>query len=292
MEPVDVVHYTDPACPWAYSSEPFFTALRYRYGDGLRWRTVMIGLAETAEDYVRRGYKPDRRAQSNARFGRRFGMPMLHAARSRMQGTGRACRAFKSAERQGDALAQAFLRELRFGWFCTVDLLDEDEGIRAAAGRVPGLDPDAVVAGIGDPEVEAAYQADKAEARSASETGTPAVLQDKTANTDGALRFTAPSLVFSRGGERLVAGGWQSLEAYDVCVANLAPDLERRAEPAPEDLLATTPFGVTTEEVARACTHPLEDCDRVAVEERLLELAFAGTARRRPLGDDALWLPA
>jgi 2-hydroxychromene-2-carboxylate isomerase len=292
MEPVDVVHYTDPACPWAYSSEPFFTALRYRYGDGLRWRTVMIGLAETAEDYVRRGYKPDRRAQSNARFGRRFGMPMLHAARSRMQGTGRACRAFKASERQGDDLAQAFLRELRFGWFCTVDWLDDDDGIRAAAGRVPGLDADAVVDGIDDPDVEAAYQADRSEARSASVAGTPAVMQDKAANTDGAVRFTAPSLVFSRGGERLVAGGWQSLEAYDVCVANLAPDLERRPEPAPEELLATRPFGVTTEEVARSCTHPLEDCDRVAVEERLLELVFAGQARRRPLGDDALWLPA
>ena len=36
MEPVDVVHYTDPACPWAYSAEPFFAAGGLtRYGAGL-----------------------------------------------------------------------------------------------------------------------------------------------------------------------------------------------------------------------------------------------------------------
>ena len=43
---IDVVHYTDPGCPWAYSAEPFIRALEWRYGDGLTWRTCLIGLAE------------------------------------------------------------------------------------------------------------------------------------------------------------------------------------------------------------------------------------------------------
>ena len=47
------------------------------------------------------------------------------------------------------------------------------------------------------PDVLAAYEADRAEARSAE--GSPASVQGKTADTDGAERFTAPTLVFGDG---------------------------------------------------------------------------------------------
>ena len=49
---IDVVHYTDPGCPWAYSTEPFVRALEWRYGDGLNWRTCLIGLAEDPQRYA------------------------------------------------------------------------------------------------------------------------------------------------------------------------------------------------------------------------------------------------
>ena len=49
---VEVVHYTDPSCPWAYSAEPFMRALEWRYGDGLAWRLVMIGLREDTSSLV------------------------------------------------------------------------------------------------------------------------------------------------------------------------------------------------------------------------------------------------
>ncbi len=45
----------------------------------------------------------------------------------------------------------------------------------------------------------------------------------------------APSLALSRDGLRLVAGGFQPVEAYDVLVANLDPDLLR--EPLGDDAL-------------------------------------------------------
>ena len=96
--------------------------------------------------------------------------------------------------------------------------MDTDEAIADVAATVDGLDAAAVVALLDDPAVEAAYQSDRAEARAALE---PAILQGKTARTDGPERFTAPSLVFRHGDRVLVAGGWQPLEAYDVCVANL-----------------------------------------------------------------------
>ena len=41
---IEVTHFTDPGCPWAYSAWPAHATLRWRYGDALRWTNVMIGL--------------------------------------------------------------------------------------------------------------------------------------------------------------------------------------------------------------------------------------------------------
>jgi predicted DsbA family dithiol-disulfide isomerase len=48
---VDVASFTDPLCPWAYSFEPVLRTLEARFGDQLRFRTVLIGLAEDREHY-------------------------------------------------------------------------------------------------------------------------------------------------------------------------------------------------------------------------------------------------
>jgi hypothetical protein len=117
------------------------------------------------------------------------------------------------------------------------------------------------------------------------------ILQDKHADTDGADRFTAPSVVFERDGRRLVAGGWQSFAVYDVMVANLAPELERRETPEPGELLPHFPYGLTTQEVAVACTANLKEVEREATLRKLVVLAAEGKARRVDVGDDALWIP-
>ncbi len=135
---VDVIHFTDPACPWAYSAEPDLNALRYRYGTGLRWRRVMIGLAETHEQYDARGYRPENSARSRTSFARRFGMPFRFEARSRNLGTGLPCRAVKAAELQDDDLAEALLRALRFGYFATPLVMDTEDAIRTQAETVAG----------------------------------------------------------------------------------------------------------------------------------------------------------
>ncbi len=288
---VDVIHFTDPGCPWAYSAEPDLNALRYRYGNALRWRRVMIGLAEGAEQYDARGYKPEKSAIGRTSFARRFGMPFRFEARTRNQGTGLACRAVKAAELQDDDLAEALLRALRFGYFATALLMDTDEAIRTQAAMVTGLDVDRLMTDLHSDAVETAYQADREETRNADVTGRPMILQDKHANTDGANRFTAPSVLFERDGQRLVAGGWQSFDVYDAMVANLAPDAERRETPAPADLLPHFPHGLTTQEVAVACTANLKETDREGTLRKLVSLAYDGKARRTDIGDDALWIP-
>ena len=288
---VDVIHFTDPACPWAYSAEPDLNSLRFRYGAGLRWRRVMIGLAETHEQYDARGYRPENSARSRTSFARRFGMPFRFEARSRNVGTGLPCRAVKAAELQDDDLAEALLRALRFGYFATPLMMDTEEAIRTQAETVAGLDVDRLLTDLKSDAVEQAYQSDRAETRNAGVTGRPMILQDKHADTDGADRFTAPSVLFERDGRRLVAGGWQSFAVYDAMVANLAPELERRETPEPGDLLPHFPHGLTTQEVAVACTANLRETDREGTLRKLVALGFEGKARRVDIGDDALWFP-
>jgi 2-hydroxychromene-2-carboxylate isomerase len=286
---ISAVLHTDPACPWAYSAIPALRALEWRYGDQLDWRLVVIGLTERASQYVERGYTPLRAARSQAAFRDRFGMPFAATPKARMAGTSRACRLVAAARIDAPGSEWRVLRALQLANFTTTMLLDEDRDLAAALRGVPGLDGDALVARIDDPDVVAAYERDREEARSAA--GSAAELQGKTATTDGPVRFTAPSLVLGLDGSRLVAGGWQPLPAYDVLVANLDPSLRREPPPdGPAPLLERFPEGLTTQEVAVLLARGNDDPDRAAAERALQELTAAGGAARVPMANDALWV--
>lgn len=287
--PLEVVHYTDPGCPWAYSAEPFVRALEWRYGGGLVWRTCLIGLAEDRRRYDDLGYTGALMTQWHIEFRDRFGMPFSTAPRERPAATGPACRLVVSARRQGHEAADAVLRALRFSWFTDPRPHDEPAVLEPIVRSVPGIDHDAVLAGLGDPEVEAAYQDDKRRSRTILP---PAAAQGKTADADGEERYTAPSLTFELDGRMLVAAGWQPLAAYDVCVANLAPQLPQRGPAGPAEALPAFPRGLTTYELALIAAARNDEPDRAAVEAELVQLAADGRARRVPLGSDALWLPA
>src|SRR5438445_11489130 len=112
---ISVTHFTDPGCPWAYSASPALAVLRWRYGDGLDWRLVTIGLTEDAEAYVRRGYTPARSATGYLKFDRRFGLPFGHEPRPRMVATGRACRAIVATRLRHPGREWAALRALQLG---------------------------------------------------------------------------------------------------------------------------------------------------------------------------------
>jgi 2-hydroxychromene-2-carboxylate isomerase len=264
--------------------------LRWRYGDALRWRLVMIGLTERAEQYVARGYTPARQALGYVRF-RRYGMPLSTLPRRRIAATGRMCRAVVATRVLApDRELEAF-RALQLGMFTGGLVLDEDEQIALALERVPGLDVRAVVDALDDDEVEQRYEADRAESRTAE--GTPTEFQGKAAQTDGPVRYTAPSLIFALDGQRAEAGGFQPVEAYDVVLANLDPTLERRSPPdSALDVLREAPHPLSTAEVAAVLAHGNEPPDREAAEAQLIELVDAGSATREDAGDSALWAPA
>lgn len=284
--------YTDAACPWAYSANPALRVLEWRYGEQLSWRLVMIGLREDASALIARGYDPTRAVVGHHTFRERYGMPFGLVPKERPAGTGRGCRAVVVARIHTPGSEWRVLRALQLANFTTSLLLDDDDAIRAALREVPEIDADAIVERLDDAEVAEEYERDKAEARSAA--GTAAESQRKTSTSDGPVRFTAPSIVFERESETLVAGGWQPLLAYDILIANLDPGLERKPPPdGPEPLLEHFPDGLTTAEVAGLLAEgPDPIADLEGTERTLLDLAARGVARRVPLGQDALWFAA
>jgi protein-disulfide isomerase-like protein with CxxC motif len=285
MGRIRVAHITDPGCPFAYGAEAMVTALRWRYGRRLDWRLVMIGLAEDPSEYEDRGYTAEWLTQAWLGF-RDTGMPFTLAPRSRVIATGRACRVVVAARLDVPKLAWRILRALRFGWFSTQLLLDEDDALRSVLETIPGVDADALIDRLDDDDVEEAYQRDRAEARSAA--GSPAAAQGKA--KDG--RYTAPTLIFEMDTQRLEAGGSQPLAVYDAMVANLDPRLERRRQAA-NALEAVEAFdhGLTTREVALILAAPGAEPDDRAAAEQLIHYTATERIGCVPLGNDALWVP-
>jgi predicted DsbA family dithiol-disulfide isomerase len=284
---IEATLYTDPGCPWAYSAIPALRVLDWRYGAQLHWRLVMIGLSEDASRYEELGYTPLRAALGQMDF-RRYGMPFLPEPKTRMSATARACRAVVAARLASPGSEWQVLRALQLANFTTPLLLDDDAALADALRDVSGIDADELVARLDHPDVSAAYQRDRTEARQAA--GSPAELQGKTAVADGVVRFTAPTVVFERGDQRLVAGGFQPVEAYDVLLANLDPTLARAAAPeTPLPLVERFADGITTQGVALAMAQGNDAPDIRAAEGALLELAAGGAVTREQLGDGAVW---
>jgi hypothetical protein len=215
-------------------------------------------------------------------------MPFATSPRERIHGTWPMCRVVVATRLQAPEREWTVFRALQFAQFTSTRFLEDPDELRAAIEWVPGIDAEAIVAASVSPEVEQAFTGDRDEARTAA--GSPTEFQGKSANYDGRVRYTAPSVKFTAGERTLEAGGFQPVEAYDVLVANLDPSLERRTPPEdPAELLEYFSDGLTTQEVAQLLTSGNDRPDRAEAERLLLELVFDGRAERHPLGGDALW---
>ena len=289
---VAVTHFTDPGCPWAYSARPALRTVEWRFGDQLDWELVVIGLTEDPKQYEERGYTPERMVSSWPVYHERFGMPFGYQVKAGVSATSRACRAVMLASEQSHELGEAALSALQFMHFTTIQMLQDPAAIAAALGEVDGLDGDAIVARLEDADVLERYEAQRTRARQAAGGATEA--QGKSADSDGPVRYTAPSLIFTApDGSSLEAGGFQTIEAYDVILANLDPTLVRR--PAPESATEVFEFfgqPLTTAEIAAVMAEKMMPPNTGAVLAELQELAAEGKVVRDLLGDDALWRTA
>jgi protein-disulfide isomerase-like protein with CxxC motif len=288
--PVSLTHFSDPHCPWAYSASPAHAVLRWRFGAQLDWRLVLIGLSEGPERMLSAGYTPARSAQGYRKWARRFGMPFGGQPRERVTSTGLSCRLVVATRLHQPEQELLVFRALQLAQFTSTLLLDTPEGLRAALTTLgDGVDADLLITALDSEAVQDAYQADRVLARSAA--GSPTEVQGRAANSDGAVRYTAPSIIFTIGdGRSLEVGGFQPLESYDTALANLDPTLERRP-PAedPLDVLCALPYAPATREVAACMTSNLDELDEDAAERALIAAAGEGAVRREAVGTSALW---
>ena len=267
-----ITEYTDPGCPWAYSAEPFRRRLLWLYGQCLEWQSRMVVLAESAEDYAERGFTPERQAAAYAAIAGEHGMPIDTRVRPRLAATAPACRAVVATRLHAPERTAILLRRLRIRNF-SGELLDDPATI-AAAARDAGLDPSQLERWSATAAVENALAEDMAMARRPMPAAR--VLDHKLANWSGGRRYTCPSYEIVRlaDGVRIAVPGFQPFAVYDVILANLVPDLERRAAPeSVEEVLRFTGTPLASKEVAVVCDIDLprarEALGRVAVEQHV-----------------------
>lgn len=283
--------FSDPGCPYGYSASPDLHLLGWRYAHGVDFRLRMIGLADTPAVYENKGLTPLLVGKHGVTMRNRYGMPFSSHVKSRIWGTGTACRAVIATGIASPGLEWQALRALQFTQFTTSNLIDEESTVREALATVTGLDVDAVVGAIDSPEVTARYEADREAARSAA--GSAAELQGKTAADGDLVRYTAPTLILEDVDNRLIAGGMQSIEVYDAVVANSTNAPEPHPDPdGPLDALARFPYGLTTREVAMLLAGRTDQIDTEKTERQLVALTADGSVIRTPLGNDALWTVA
>jgi 2-hydroxychromene-2-carboxylate isomerase len=284
--PIKARLFNDPSCPFGYSASPALRAIEWRYRDQIDWHLVTIGLSEPGDPPK---FKPEKQATIFAGMRDRYGMPFAIEPKIRPATSARACQAIVATRMLQPGFEWRVLRTLQLLQFNTPLLLDDDDQLRAALGSVEDLNVDLVMTAIDSPEVQKAYFEDHAAARSAA--GGAAALQGKTAASDEGHRYTAPSVIFSRGDLAIEAGGFQTAEAYDVIVANLDPQLRRHDSPEdPLDALNLYPGGLSTQEVAAIMTTGNDAPDRAAAERQLVSLQAERRVRRIAMGNDAIWI--
>jgi 2-hydroxychromene-2-carboxylate isomerase len=266
---VRITEFTDPTCPWAYSAEPFRHRLAWLYEGRIEWEPRMVVLAHTREEQADK-FSPEEAAAAFERIAAEHLMPIDTRPRPYVPPSVEACRLVVACRVHADrrTLRRA-LRSLRIRNF-RGELVDEPTTIAAAAADA-GVGPE-LDAWLADPAVAAELSEDEGLARRPMPAAR--VLDHKLANWSGGRRYTCPSYEITRleDGVTISIPGFQPFAVYDAVLANLVPDLDRRA--APESVAAVLEwrrFPLSTQEVATVCdipfAHAREELGRIAAQE-------------------------
>jgi predicted DsbA family dithiol-disulfide isomerase len=233
-----VAEYTDPACPWAWGSEPKFRRLRAvlaQAGPGaVAWRRVFGILFDEGEPPA-----PDPAAEAAW---------YLEEVREISGHTGAPCPArldwvtatswpaslaAKAAELQGAQAAEAVLHRLRETTFLDGRPADTPERVLAALQELPLVDLKQLADDAASPAILEAVRRDHAETRRPC----PEVFAiDEPLRHSGRAkplgedpgdghRYALPTLVFTGSAGRAVVAGWRPAEEYLGAVARAEPSL-------------------------------------------------------------------
>ncbi|HEV2635416.1 MAG TPA: DsbA family protein [Actinocrinis sp.] len=229
-----VVEYTDPACPWAWGSEPKFARLRELLGPAAAWRRVFGILFDETDDLP-----PDEAAaaaeaawyhEELAEIATHTHAPYPETLAWVSASSWPASLACKAAQAQGPQVAEAVLARLRETTFVDGRPADTPERVLAALGGLPGLDLPALAEAAAGPEVLAAVRRDWAETRDPCrevlelrEPGRhPGRAKPLGEDPSDGFRYALPTLVFQGPGGRAVVPGWRPLEEYLAAAAHVA----------------------------------------------------------------------
>jgi 2-hydroxychromene-2-carboxylate isomerase len=268
---LSITHFTDPACPFAFSAEPTRYRLRWLYGDQLAWQNRMIVLTLDPGE-------AEKLAEGAPGLQRRYGMQIDPAPYPRTASSEPACRAVVAARLHAPAAEDALLRRIRV-LVMAGGLIDEPELLAQAAGEA-GLDPASVAAWSASPAVDDALRADIDAARSPS--GAARALDHKLGGPRTQRRYTAPSYEITNRSTGSAASipGFNPAEVYETAIANLAPELDRRARPASvEAVLAWAREPLATVEVAAVA----------GLDPSATRAALSEVARPIPAGAEFYW---
>ncbi|WP_345941053.1 DsbA family protein [Streptomyces sp. SID4917] len=216
---VRITEYTDPACPWAWGSEPVFRSLRQTLGPRARWRQVFGILFDEDDDPA-----PDPDAE--ARWYERFIHEVTahtHAPYARRlhwltRTSWPASLAATAARSQGAEIAERVLRRLRESTFVVGAPADTPAGILGAVRDIPGLDTDRLLRDLAAPRTREAVRSDWAETRAPL----PEVLgldgpgphPGRAKEVGDRRRYALPTLLFEGPGGRVCVPGWRPVETY------------------------------------------------------------------------------
>ncbi|WP_329459245.1 DsbA family protein [Streptomyces sp. NBC_01497] len=229
-----VTEFTDPACPWAWGSEPALRLLGHTLGPLWRWRRVFGILFDEDDDEA-----PDPSAEARWYDGfirevaAHTGAPYPEALRWLTRSSWPASAAAKAAETQGREVGERVLRRLRESTFVHGTPADTADGIRWAVTGVPGLDVGRLMDEAASAATRAAVAADRAQARRpiAEVVG----LDGDGPHPGGAKelargrRYALPTLLFEGPGGRVCAPGWQSFDAFLAAAGRAAGSSAQRA---------------------------------------------------------------
>lgn len=248
MGRVDVTIYTDPGCPFGFNAQRQEAQLQWHYGAGLDIRRRMIVLSEETSSFEERGLSREMVAGNAKRLRSLYGMPMLTDPPDRLAATIQACRVYVGARTHDPARADLLLRHLRRRAFSEGQPLDALDTLHAA-GTDAGLASAPIDGWLADEHVERALREDMAATRAPLPEAL--ALAHRLSRSNGGLRYSTASAVFERGDRRVVMPGFQPFAVYEVAVANVAPELDRRPPPhTVEEALAWAPYPLATAEVA------------------------------------------
>lgn len=277
MTMIEISLFTDPGCPWAFSAEPFRRKIEWLYGDHAAWELVMVGLSEDPAEYEAKGLTTAMMAAGAKQIAAAHGMPIDTSERERLSATLPACRAVVAARLNSPGHQQTLMRAIQVRGFAG-ELIDEPATIAAAAADAE-IDAHDLEQWSAQAETLAALATDMHRARHPLPAAL--VLDARLADWEGGRRYTCPSYEISvDGGERIAIPGFQPWPAYDVALANLAPDAPRREDPENvSEILDWAAEPLATREVAVV----------MGVDHDEAETLLAEVAKREDVGPDAYW---